>query len=154
MKEIEDPTRTLMSSKRLQMRFAIILGVVCATVSQAQGGPVAKAVRVLDAAEVTALAPKVRSIHATPATITLRVGETVQLSAITVTAVDSAGRTRGQLAGYDFSIKPGEPAEVVPRHITGKRPGQTDLIVRYPRMAWKARSDPRVETKIHVIVKP
>jgi len=123
-------------------------------VSRAQGAPPAKAVHVLDAAEVTALAPKVRSIHVTPTTITLRVGETVQFTAITVTVVDSAGRTRGQLPGYDFSSKPGEPAEAVPRHITGMRPGETDLIVRYPRISWKARSDPRVEAKVHVIVKP
>lgn len=133
---------------------ATILVVACATVSRAQGAPTAKAVRALDTAEVRALAPKVRSIHATPATITLRVGETVEFSAITVTIVDSAGRTRGQLPAYDFSIKPGEPAEAVPRHITGKRPGETDLVVRYPRISWKARDDPRVEAKVHVIVKP
>lgn len=154
MREMVDPARILPSLKDGGMRFAIILSVACATVSHAQGAPAAKAVRVLDTAEVRALAPKVRSIHATPASITLRVGETVQFSAITVTIVDSAGVTRGQLPAYDFSSKPGEPAEAVPRHITGMRPGEMDLIVRYPRISWKARSDPRVEAKIHVIVKP
>lgn len=136
-----------MSSKRLAFVFA----VMCSSAGRAQG--TASSIHVLDAAQVTALAPKVRSIHATPATITLRVGETVQFNAITVTVVDSTGRVRGQLPAFDFSIKPDEPAEAVPRHVTGKRPGETDLIIRYPRASWKARSDPRVETKVHVIVK-
>ena len=141
----------VMSLKSVSFAIALSVagGLPLAAQGAAKGGP-----HTLDPAEVIALAPKVRSIRATPSTITIRVGQTIQLSAITVTVVDSAGRDRGLLLGYDFSIKPGEPAEAIPRQITGVRAGETDFIVRYPRTAWKPRVDARAEAKIHVIVKP
>jgi hypothetical protein len=135
------------------LQFAIALFALSYSHLEAQSASSA-ALHALDPAEATALAPKVRSIRATPGTITLRVGQTIPFSAITVTVVDSAGRDRGKLLGYDFSIKPGEPAEAIPRQITGKHAGETDFVVRYPRTAWKPRADPRAEAKVHVIVKP
>ncbi|HTE46582.1 MAG TPA: hypothetical protein VK636_15120 [Gemmatimonadaceae bacterium] len=112
------------------------------------------AVPALGPAEAVALAPKVRSLRPEPATVTLHVGQIVDFSTLTIIVVDSAGKDRGQLLGYDFSIKPGEAAEAVPRKITGKRPGETDLVIHYPRSAWKSRIDPRAEAKIHIVVKP
>jgi hypothetical protein len=141
----------MMSLKSLP--YAIALSALCYSPIGAQSASQA-AIHALDQAEVIALAPKVRTIRATPGTITLRVGQTIPFSAITITVVDSTGRDRGKLVGYDFSIKPGEPAEAIPRQITGKRAGETDFVVRYPRTAWKPRADPRAEAKVHVIVKP
>ncbi len=128
----------------------IVLGVPCTLA--AQGGS-AKQLKPLAPAEMISLAPKVRSITAEPSTLTLRVGETVSLGRIIVTVIDSSGKARGTLIGYDFSIKPGEPATAVPRQITGMRPGTTDLVIHYPRTAWKARTDPRVEAHVKIIVK-
>jgi len=123
------------------------LGVPCTLA--AQGGSGLKA---LDPGEMISLAPKVRSITAEPSTVTLHVGEIVSLGKIVVTVIDSSGKPRGNLIGYDFSIKPGEPATAVPRQITGVRPGTTELVIRYPRTAWKARTDPRVEAHVKVVV--
>ncbi|MEP6492502.1 MAG: hypothetical protein ABJF01_07485 [bacterium] len=141
------------------MRFAVVLLAVCSSVSFAQARPPAgpplksAVVPVLGATEVTALAPKVRSLRAEPSTVTIHVGQTVEFTSLRIIAVDSAGHDRGQILGYDFGIKPGEAAEAVPRKLTGKRPGETDLVIHYPGSAWKPRTDPRAEVKVHVIVK-
>lgn len=103
--------------------------------------------------EVVKLAPKVRSIHAEPATITLRVGETVGLDKIVVTVLDSMGNVRGRLVGYDFSIAPGQAASAMPFKITGEKPGTTELVIHYPRSSWAPRKDPRAEVKVQVVVK-
>jgi hypothetical protein len=112
----------------------------------------ANAIKTLDPDEMIAIAPKVRAIKAKPATLTLHVGETVSFDRFTVTVIDSSGRARGRLLGYDFAIKPGEPATAVPRQVTGVRPGTTELAIRYPRSSWKARKDPRVETTVKIVV--
>ena len=113
------------------------------------GGPVLKA---LDPTETVAIAPKVRSLKAEPSSITLHVGETVGFDKITVVVIDSAGKTRGRLIGYDFGIKPGEPATAVPRQMTGVRPGTTELKILYPISSWKPRKDLRAETSVKVVV--
>lgn len=118
----------------------------------AQAPTLANALKALDPTQVIAIAPKVKALKADPATLTLHVGETVSLGRITVTVIDSTGRTAGALIGYDFAIKPGEPATVMPRQVTGVRPGTTELTILYPRSAWTARKDPRAETKVKVVV--
>ena len=129
---------------------AATLVTPCTITAQARaGGPVLKG---LDQAEMTALAPKIKSIKAEPTSITLHVGETMSLDKIAVTAIDSSGTTRGRLSGYDFAIKPGEPASAVPRQMTGVRPGTTELVIRYPYAAWRVRKDPRVEARVKVVV--
>lgn len=129
----------------------LALGVPCTLAAQARAAD--KSLKALDANEMASLAPKVKAITAAPATLTLHVGETVSLDKVTVTVIDSSGKARGILIGYDFVIKPGEPASAVPRQVTGVRPGTTDLVIRYPRTAWKARTDPRVEAHVKVVVK-
>ena len=144
------------------MRSASFLLLVCSSVAGGQARPSGPPVRVetrtsvadIDPNELSLLALKVRAIRAEPTTITLRVGQTISLDAIKVVVVDSAGKVRGRLRGYDFSIKPNEPATAVPRQVTGVRAGTTELTIRYPRTAWKARSDPRAEVKVKVVVKP
>jgi hypothetical protein len=111
-------------------------------------------VKVIEEKDLQSVALVTQRIQAEPSTITLRVGQSIGLDAITVTAFDSAGKLRGRLVGYDFSIKPGEPASAVPRKITGDRVGETELIVRFPRLGWRARTDPRAEAKVRVVVKP
>ena len=129
----------------------LALGVPCTLAAQARAAN--KSPKALDANEMVSLAPKVKGINAEPATLTLHVGETVSLDKIAVTVIDSSGKTRGTLIGYDFVIKPGEAASARPRQITGVRPGTADLVLRYPRTAWKARTDPRVEAHVKVVVK-
>ena len=103
--------------------------------------------------QLDAVGRRVMALRADPTTLTLRVGEKVNLSKIRVTAVDSSGRTIGRLVGFDFAIKPGEPASAYPREVTGVRPGSTDLFVRYPRVNWKG-AQPRPEAKLKVVVTP
>src|SRR5262245_10268224 len=120
--------------------------------AQSRGGPPVRVLKELDQPEMIALAPKVRSIKADPTTLTLHVGETMSFDKVTVTVIDSSGKSRGRLVGYDFAIKPGEPATAVPRQVTGVRPGTTELRIIYPRSAWKVRADPRVETRVKIVV--
>jgi hypothetical protein len=138
-------------NRTMKTAVAILaLGVPCTLAAQ---GGAAKSLKPLSDAEAASLAPKVRSITAEPSTLTIHVGETVSLDRIIVTAIDSSGKARGNLIGYDFLIKPGEPASAMPRKVTGVRPGTADLVIRYPRASWKARTDPRVEAHVKVVVK-
>lgn len=139
----------MMLSLRSALAVAALV-VPCALAAQAP--TLANALKPLDPTEVTAFAPRVRSIKAEPATLTLHVGETVGLGKITVSVIDSSGRALGTLIGYDFAIKPGEPATVVPRQVTGVRVGTTELTILYPTSSWKARKDPRVEAKVKIVV--
>jgi hypothetical protein len=104
--------------------------------------------------DVIAVGRTIKSVKAQPKTITVRVGQTVGLDVITVTAIDSAGEVRGRLAGYDFGIAPGSAADAVPRKITGVRPGTAVLTVRYPRSGWTGRTDPRPFDTVKVVVTP
>ena len=97
------------------------------------------------------IAKTVKSLSVEPRTITLKVGAKLDLNRLAVTVFDSAGHAVGRLAGYDFSIPPNQPASVVPRVVTGERPGTTELVIRYPRNFWK-RPDARAETKVKVVV--
>jgi hypothetical protein len=133
-----------------RIAFALIGLVAAGTSSVGAQGPV----RILKFEELAALAPKVASLRASPKSITLHVGQTVSLDSIKVTVLDSAGRVLGLLQGYDFGIQPNQPATAEPRKMTGVRPGTTELAIRFPRNAWKARTDPRAEVKVRVVVKP
>ena len=132
------------------VRTIAFLLAVCAPSLVAQG----PAPRKLEFNDLAALAPRVKSLRANPNTITLRVGQTVRLDSIKVTVLDSAGRVLGRLEGYDFGIQPNQAASAEPRKITGVRPGTTELAVRFPRGAWKPRTDPRAEAKVKIVVKP
>ena len=133
---------------RIAPVLLLVLGVRASAV--AAQGPV----RTLEFNDLAALAPKVASLRAKPNSITLRVGQTVSLDSIKVTVLDSAGRVLGLLKGYDFGIPPNQPATAEPRKMTGVRPGTTELAIRFPRNAWKARTDPRAEVKVKVVVTP
>lgn len=137
-------------NRMLQTAAAIIvLGTPCTLA--AQGGAAVSA-KPLSDAEAASLAPKVRSITAEPSTLTVHVGDSVSLNRIIVTVIDSSGHARGNLIGYDFQIKPGEPATARPRQVKGVRRGTADLVIHYPRAAWKARTDARPEAHVKIVV--
>jgi hypothetical protein len=135
--------------RKLVLAFAATVSAILLNSSplQAQGPD-------LSVEELKALAPTVKSIRPTPTSLTVQVGKTLSLGGIRLAILDSTGRVRGYTRLFDFSIKPGEPASVVPRTITGVRAGKTEMIVRYPFTAWKPRTDARAEAKIEVIVTP
>lgn len=102
--------------------------------------------------QLVALAKSVKTLRVEPTTITIKVGQKVDLNKLVVVVVDSAGKARGRLAGFDFANLPaGAPASVVPRVITGVHPGTTDLAIRFPRNFWK-RPDPRAEATVKIVV--
>jgi len=137
-------------TRTLRTAVAIIaLGLPCTLAAQGGGA----SLKALGDADVLSLAPKVRSITAEPSSLTIHVGQTVSLNKIIVTVFDSSGKARGNLIGYDFQIKPGEAAKAVPRQVTGVSPGTADLVIHYPRAAWKMRTDARPEAHVKVVVK-
>jgi peptidyl-prolyl cis-trans isomerase A (cyclophilin A) len=117
-------------------------------------GAAPAAVREIPTTELPAVSAKVKTLRVVPGTLTLRVGQTVSLDSLTVVAVDGLGHDLGRLRAFDFGIKPGAAASVVPRQVTGNRAGAADLTVRYPRSAWGTRMDIRPSTVVHVVVKP
>jgi hypothetical protein len=117
------------------------------------GGPVASK-GVIAESDLLKIAQTAKSLRVEPTSLTIKVGQRVTLDTLTVTVIDSAGRVRGRLTGFDFvNIKPGEPASVVPRTLTGVHAGTTELVIRYPKLGWK-RPDLRPEAKVRVMVTP
>ncbi|MEO7084327.1 MAG: hypothetical protein ABI442_17170 [Gemmatimonadaceae bacterium] len=135
-------------------RFAVwlFLSVAAAPVAGAQFK--SAALPELDEAAYRALVPVVKGIRVEPTTLTLRVGQTIELRTLNVIVVDSSGKDRGRLSGFDFGIPKGQAAVAVPRKITGSRPGTAVLTIHYPTLAWKGRSDPRPAATVNVEVKP
>jgi hypothetical protein len=102
--------------------------------------------------QLVAQSRTVKSLRVEPQTITMKVGEKVDLNRFVVTVLDSSGKAVGRLAGFDFTqLGPNEPASVMPRVLTGLRPGTTEITFRYPRNFWK-RPDPRAEAKVKIVV--
>jgi hypothetical protein len=132
--------------------LVILLGLASPSVARAQFK--AATLPVLDQAATQSLVPVVKSIRAEPTAITIRVGQTVQLSTINVIVTDSSGKDRGRLIGFDFSSLKGQPAEAIPRQIVGKRPGNAVLTIHYPQTVWKGRSDPPPAATVKIEVKP
>lgn len=106
--------------------------------------------------QVQEFAKRVKSVKAEPATITMRVGQKLNLTSFSLLALDSADKAQGRLTKFDFAvIPPGEAASVLPTGLTAERAGTTTLTLRYPRGAWeKVRSGTRPEAKVTVTVTP
>ena len=139
----------------IPIAFAVasVLAPRLAAQGRQAGGPLASKA-VIAESDLVKVAQTAKSLRVEPTSLTIKVGQQVNLDVLTVTVVDSAGRVRGRLAGFDFvNIKPGEPASVVPRTLTGVHPGTTELVIRYPRLGWK-RPDLRPEAKVRVVVTP
>jgi hypothetical protein len=137
---------------------SIILLLVLASAAAAQGAkPAARGAR--QAADVpmdqlAAVAGRVRALRATPASITMRVGQTIELDSVRVFAIDANGRDIGRIRAFDFGIKPNEPATAVPRKVMGVRPGITTLRVSYPTAPWGRRPGERPAATVRIVVKP
>jgi hypothetical protein len=129
-----------------------VLASACAAQKPKSAKPAAP-VRNIAVQELPALVSRVRSLRALPATLALRIGQTIDLDSIHVIAMDAEGRDIGRLPAFDFGIKPGEPASVVPRTIKGERAGETTLTVRYPNSAWGKRLETRPFATVHIIVR-
>jgi hypothetical protein len=128
---------------------ALVMTAVASAPLAAQGGSQLPAI---PEGQLTAVAKSIKTLSVQPQTITLKVGQKVDLNTLVVVAIDSAGKPRGRLAGFDFAnLPPGAPASVVPRVVTGVHPGTTELAIRFPRNFWK-RPDPRAETKVKIVV--
>jgi hypothetical protein len=123
--------------------------VVASAPLAAQGGGQVPAI---PEGQLTVVAKSIKSLSVQPQTITLKVGQKLDLNTLVVIAIDSAGKARGRLAGFDFAnLPPDAPASVVPRVVTGLRPGTTELAIRFPRNFWK-RPDPRAEARVKIVV--
>lgn len=128
------------------------VGLLCAA-STALAAQSASQLPAIPEGQLIAQAKTVKALRVEPQTITMKVGEKVDLNRFVVTVIDSAGKPIGRLAGFDFTqLGPNEPASVMPRVLTGLRPGTTEIIFRYPRNFWK-RPDPRAEARVRIVVK-
>jgi hypothetical protein len=103
--------------------------------------------------QLRALANRVRLLRAEPKTLTLHVGQTVSLTNFKIVVIDGSGRRLGATREFDFVVKPGEPATVFPKQITGQRVGKTVLTLRYPKAAWTAdvTSRPSVDVPVTIV---
>ena len=152
--------RSLATLVMTDMRRSVVALVMTAIASAPLAAQGASQLPAIPEARLIEVGKSVKSLSVEPRTVTLKVGEKLDLNRLFVTVFDSAGHTVGRLAGYDFSIPANptcagsttcEPASVVPRVVTGDRPGTTELVIRYPRNFWK-RPDARAETKVKVVV--
>lgn len=100
--------------------------------------------------QLRGFAKRVRLLRAEPKTLTLHVGQTVSLTNFKISVIDGSGRQLGVTREFDFVVKPGEPATVFPKQITGQRVGKTVLTLRYPNVAWT--DDPTKRPSVNVPV--
>lgn len=117
--------------------MALVLPVVAVSALAAQARKAAgpPTMGEISQEQLPVVARRVKAIAAEPATLTLRVGETVSLAKVTVTVIDSAGKRLGRLPFFDFAVPPNGPAAAVPRQVTGVRPGTpcSRSAIRAPR---------------------
>lgn len=132
----------------MKIRIAVVMALFASAPLMAQAPA-------LTDDEVLDFAKRVKSVRAEPAALKVRVGQKMNLASITVTVLDSAGKVRGRLAGFDFAMRPGQAAILAPGSFTGGQAGTDTLFLRYPRRAWeKVRTGTRPEAKVIVTVTP
>jgi hypothetical protein len=140
------------------MKTLILLLGVGSTAAAQGANPAARrpaaAVPDIPMDQLGTVAGRVRVLRATPASITMRVGQTIPLDSVRVYAVDANVHDIGRLRAFNFAIKPGEPASAVPRQFTGVRPGTTTLRVSYPSAPWGKRTGERPAATVNIVVKP
>ena len=141
------------------MKKIVLALLVClSSVSAAQTtGTSAKRAAKSEAPDLTvdqlrAFATRVRLLRAEPKALTLHVGQTVDLNAFRIIVIDDAGRQLGATRNFDFIVKPGEPASVFPKRITGERVGKTVLTLRYPSTAWPGAATTRPSVDVPVTI--
>lgn len=130
--------------------IALLIGL--SSVSGAQAAKSASKPAELTVDQLRAFAPRVRLLRAEPSTLTLHVGQTMDLSALEVIVLDGSGRRLGVTRDFDFGMKPGEPASVFPKRITAQRVGKTVLTLHYPRSAWSGTLESRPSVDVPVTI--
>ena len=130
---------------------ALLIGV--SSVGGAQAARPTSQLPELTMDQLRAVAPRVHLLRADPKSLTLHVGQTVDFSNMKVIVVDGSGRQLGMTRAFSFAVKPGEPASVMPKRITGERIGKTVLTLRYPKTAWTGAeaSRPSVDVPVTIV---
>jgi hypothetical protein len=91
------------------------------------------------------IAPRIARLRVAPAEIRIRAGDTLLVAErVKVYAIDTAGVTLGSLSTYDFSLTTGAVSPIVGggRMIVGERPGESYIVVSFPRALWTGRGEP------------
>jgi hypothetical protein len=102
--------------------------------------------------ELGAVASRVHTLRVESPLAALRVGDTLSLDTVVVAAYDSAGIRIGRLRTFDMSSPPGAVANVGRRQLLARRAGTTDIVIRFPRVAWRGRDDELVSVTVSVRV--
>jgi hypothetical protein len=99
------------------------------------------------------LAAHVAGLRLEPASIALRVGDTVLIrDRIRVLVIDSAGASLGRLPIYDSRLGPGAVAMIGFGQLTALRPGTSEFEIRFPRLFWRGRDDPPPMARLRIDV--
>ena len=91
------------------------------------------------------IAPSIARLRVDPAEIRIKSGDTVSVAdRVKVYAIDTAGVTLGSLSTYDFSLTTGAVSPILAggRRIVGERPGESYIVVSFPRALWTGRGEP------------
>ncbi len=91
------------------------------------------------------IAPRIARLRVAPAEIRIRSGDTLSVAdRVKVYAIDTAGVTLGSLSTYDFSLTTGAVSPILAggRKVVGERPGESYIVVSFPRALWTGRGEP------------
>ncbi|MBC8086917.1 MAG: hypothetical protein H7Z40_06600 [Phycisphaerae bacterium] len=109
----------------------------------------------IKSSELATVATRVASLAIESANIQVTVGDTVSLDSLVIAAFDSAGTRIGRLRVFDSTLKLDrvlDPAGM--RRYVAVAEGIATITCRYPRAAWKDRTDPQAEVSLSIVVKP
>ncbi len=105
----------------------------------------------LTPADAQALGTRLSRLQLVPDSVTLRVGDTLDLMRIAVSATDSAGYVLGRLPIFDFGPMSGSAAAVGGfMRVVARAPGVSRLRVALPAPYWTDSSRPRPEAYLRI----
>jgi len=100
-----------------------------------------------------AMGARFAGIDVRPDTVFLTVGQTADLRAIEVSAVDSAGEVLGRLRTYDHGIRPGAAEMIGFMTVRGVQAGVSGLTITVSRLDWANSEDRRPTVNIPIVVR-
>ena len=148
---------------RLPLRIILVfgMGLLMPGLSSAQSGtPIVGAVRAqrepgdIAYKDLEAVARRVSFLCVEPTSVDMRVGDTLDLATMYVTAYDSAGVRLGRLSAFGSQLL--KNPHLVPTGIrlyVAASEGHAEFTLRYPLRAWSVRQDAPVEVRFRVEVK-
>jgi hypothetical protein len=104
------------------------------------------------------LVPRVARVRVEPAELRVAVGDTVLLpNRVTVSAIDSAGVSLGQLGAYDYTLVTSATPIIAPdpnaaKRLVARRAGTATVTIAFPRGLWTKPTEPPSAT-LTVIVR-